>query len=204
MASDTKVAVTVSPFAVEADAPGNGDIIIVSIPGVRLRSRLRPNRTIKAYDRITGQERDVLPVDQTRALAALPEVPGMQIFVDPANLTYKVVDGMTPEQGEELARAMRRGDNAMQLIAPDKFVPVSAVEGKIDVHEMKTLVRELVRLARLDFVRVVKGVLPDMDDVDNLPGRYLYDPGARHMGFTLPRFEDEYADWVNRLTFKAG
>jgi hypothetical protein len=68
---------------------------------------------------------------------------------------------------------------------------------------MKTLCREIVWLLNEGSVRVVKGATPEMDDIDELPGKYLLNPGLRTQT-TQPTFEEDYDGWVNQLTRAGG
>lgn len=196
-------AVSVAPFGVEADDDRNGDIVLISLPSTRVRSRIKSTRTVSFKDPKTGKVSQRIPTDQARALGPLPEVPGMQIHVDPAERVYRIIDGMTREMGEELAQAMRYSDESMRAIAPSKFIPVPDQVGVMDEHHFKTLVRELYRLVKSGGARVIKGVLPDEEDIDALPGKYLYAPGPNYFSVTLPRFEEDVAAWQEKLTFTA-
>ncbi len=127
---------TVQPFGIEADSPRNSDLLLSAIPNCRLRSRIKAGRTVKDA---AGDEK--IPVDQSRHLGLLPEIPGMQIFLNPGKLTYRVVDPL--EDDEDLCEKICKAINAN---SPSQFANklrgVPEQNGTLDVHRMKTAVRE--------------------------------------------------------------
>jgi len=192
---EPKTQMIVPPFTVEADHPRNSDLLLQSIVNCRLRSAISASKgTI-----VNKQDPDnspVTPEGQSAFLGAIPPVPGMQIQVDPANLTYKIVD---PIHGnEEFCRKLRTALKNKGMVVGEKIDGVKPQEGMLDVHRMKTLCRELIWLMDAGEAKLVKGPKPDKEDVDELPGRYLLNPGSR-VPNSQPVFEDQYEDYVNNL-----
>ena len=68
---------------------------------------------------------------------------------------------------------------------------------------MKSLCREVAQLIKLGHMRVVAGAAPDEEDVDDLPGEYLLNPGSR-VQTTQPRYEKDFEKWVSNLSQGGG
>lgn len=190
--------ITVAAFGVEADHPRNSDLLLQSIPGLRLRSTIS---AMKATKNRRGEP--VIPVDQSRHLASFPQTPGVQLHVDPEKLTYTLIDPLrgNAELCDRIQRWMRdktgfKVDGRIDGLAPR--------EAKLDEHHMKTLCRELHNLVKLGHARHVKGTgpVPDIEEIDELPGKYLLNPGLR-THTTQPQFEEDWPEWMSQLT-KAG
>lgn len=191
-----KLISSVSPWGIEADHPRNCDLLIQCVPGVRLRSMIT---TKPIYNPQTGNM--IVPPNQASFLAQFPRIPGMQLHVNPAKLKVKVYDPLVddPELCDKIKRAMEQATHTSNN-AKIKGVPTR--EETVDEHMMKSLVREMKWLVDAGDARVVQGSLPDMEEIDELPGNYLLNPGSRVFN-TQPRFEKDFNDWVEQLT-KAG
>lgn len=182
----------IQPFAIEADHPRNCDILIQSIPGCRLRGRLKP-----VVQTIQGSVST--PLCQGHAL---PDVPGMQLHINPAKLVYTIAD---PIEDDDAAK--QRVLNFMRLtqgISADyKIRGVTKRTGELDAHRMKTLCREILDLLGEGHVKIVRGVQPSPDDIEDLPGKFLLNPGSRIKN-SQPIYEDDFESWVDRLTMQGG
>jgi hypothetical protein len=187
----------VAPFGIEIDQKRNSDVLLQSIPGMRLRSAIEASRPIIGKD---GEP--MVPVDQSMGLRAFPTTPGMQIHVNPQTCTYKVVD---PLRGNEaLCERIRRFLDQHSPMAADRKVDgVPTQEGKLDKHRMKTLCREMLWLLESGDAKVCMGAKPGMMDVNDLPGHYLLNPGSRVQN-TQPMFEKDWDEWVDRLSMSGG
>lgn len=190
---ETKKQVTSIPaFVIEADHPRNCDLLFQAVPNLRLRSIISSSRTV--VDARTGEE--MVPVDQASGLGSLPQIPGMKLAVNPSSGEYHVHDPLidSPELCERIGRRLkaRTGSDT----GPIKGVPDQ--RGTIDIHTMKTLCRECVWRVEAGDARVVKGVLPTLEDIEDMPGRFLLNPGARIQSMQ-PRYEDEYEAWKTNL-----
>ena len=176
-------------FTVEADHPRNADLIIQTIPGLRMRSAIDGTKPIK--DNRTGEA--MVPQAQAKALGSFPRTPGLRITVDPPSLKYLVHDPLNsqPETLDRIATWFAREGKPVS----GTFKGVSDMGGELDEHRMKTLVRELKQIVDSGEARVVDG---DFPDPDTLPGRYLLNPGSR-VPNSQPEFEDEYDDWRRNL-----
>lgn len=195
---EERMKIMVVPFGIEADHPRNSDLLLQCAPGVRLRSAI--DGTKHVIDSKTGDIR--IPLDQARHLGSFPRVPGMQIHVDPAGLRYTVVDPLRgDEQLCDRIRKYLRENSGFSVSERLNGVPTQ--EGKLDVHRMKSLCRELVWLIEAKEAKRAKGVIPSLEDIDELPGYYLLNPGSR-VGTTQPVYEKDWDDWVSRLSHSGG
>lgn len=198
MTTATEPKVVVAPFAIVADHPRNCDLLIQCIPGCRLRSRITSMRTVK--DAKTGDQ--MIPVDQARSLAMLPEIPGMELHVNPAKLTYVIFDPL--DKDEELCEKIRRQLTTASAIRVDsKLKGVKAQEGVLDVHRMKSLVREMAFIVNSGEAKLAKGSLPSEEDIDCMPGNFLLNPGSRVQN-QQPQFEKDWDSWLAQLTRSGG
>lgn len=187
---------TLPPFAIEIDHHRNGDVLLQSIPGVRLRSVIESSRPIKKKN---GDL--VTPIEQAVKLASFPRTPGMQVHVDPEKLTYKIVD---PLRGDEnLCGRIHSYFKKNGLSTTNKVDGLPTVEGTLGKHEIKTLCRELFWLVDAGDAKKASGVMPDMEDIESMPGRFLFDVGARIQN-TQPRYQDQWEDWKDALTRSGG
>lgn len=134
-----------------------------------------------------------IPPDQSRHLGVLPEIPGMEIHVNPEKGTYKIVD---PLRGnDKILNAVKRGlEHDERPFSGTKFDGVPTREGKLDKHRMKTLCRELVQLLEVEHMAMVKGPRPDLEDVDELDGDYLLNPGST-VPNSQPMFEKDMENY---------
>lgn len=198
MAIAEKEKLVVTPFGIEADTSRNSDVLIQSIPGCRLRGAVDASKPV--IDAKTGEPK--IPLDQITNLGQIPKLPGMQLHVNPTKLTYKITD---PLHGDE--KLCRRIAKALEMYGPyraDKgFDGVPPQSGTLDAHQMKTLVREMVWLVNAKESKLVKGVKPDMEDIKELPGNFLLNPGSMVYN-SQPRYEKDFPGWIEQLTRSGG
>lgn len=188
----------VAPFGVEMDA-GNKDVMLRSIQGQRVRSRINPTRTIK--DAKTGME--MILVDEARVLASFGEIPGQQVHVDPAKLTYVIYDPLTEKKHEPTCDRIATGMSRNGHFNVKKIRGVPAQEGDFlnpkDPSRMRTLVRELLWLLESGEARMVKGPKPEMEDIEAMPGKFILNAGEITKS-NQPRYEEDYESWLSKLT----
>jgi hypothetical protein len=190
--AQTKQATIVPPFGIEADDPQLCDLLLQSIPGCRLRSRIKPTTTT-----VKGQVRT--PTTQGHSP---PEAPGMQLHVNPADCTYVVHDPLNDDENAK-ARIKRYLQLTTGARQDAQIRGADTVKGKLDKHRMKTLCREVIWLLDAGQVRVVKGAPPEIEDVDEMPGNYLLNPGLQ-TSTTQPMFEKDFPQWLDQLTRSGG
>ena len=189
--------IAVPPWGIEIALDNSGDKMISSIPGLRMRGRIDPSRGRKKPNGET-----FMPTDQTMELSTLPVIPGQRLIVDPAKLTYAVIDPL--EDDETLCDRIHKwlnNRNAFRTDARIRGVPRKT--GTLDEDRMKTLCREMVHMVNIGHAIVVKGSLPDDAAVAALPGRFMHDPGRRVQN-TQPEYEDDYLEWVARMRSAKG
>ena len=188
----------VAPFTVQADHPRNCDLLIQAIPGCRLRGAVSASKGV--VDAKTGDV--MVPQDQSRHLGMLPALPGMELSVNPADCTYIIRD---PLHGDEelLARLKRTLDAHSPFRTAATFNGVKPQKGTLDIHRMKTLVRELRNLVEAGHAKVTKGPCPEEDQIEALPGKFLLNPGSR-VPNTQPQFEEDYGAWVEKMNSLGG
>lgn len=188
----------VAPFGISADTGRNQNVLLQCIPGLRLRGAI--DGTKGTIDSRTGDE--VVPVDQARHLGSFPRVPGMQLHVNPAELTYEVIDPLFEDRAmcERIERYMR---NESIIRTDQKISGVPPKSGKLDPHRMKSLCKEMLSLLEAKEARIAKGTPPLMAEIEELPGRFLLNPGSM-VGNTQPVYADEFDEWVNRLSRSGG
>lgn len=192
-----RVAFIVAPFGIEADHPRNSDLLIQSIPGCRLRSTIIGSRPF------TDKRGDIrVPKDQTMALASLPRIPGMQLHVNPSKCTYVVSDPLAKDT-ELCARLTRWMRENTEMRSSSTIAGVPVLSGTLDAHRMKTLCREVFNLLVYDEAKVIAGPKPEMDEIDQLPGHYLLNPGMK-TATTQPIYEKDWDDWVATLSHSGG
>lgn len=183
----------VLPFTIEADHPRNADLLLQSIPNCRLRSRIIASRTVKLED---GSE--VIPKDQARHLGSLPPLPGMLLAVDPKNLSYVRTDPMHGDKDlcSRLHSALRADERRMWKEKMDGIPPL---KGTLDVHRMKTLCRELMHIIKNKQAIMHKGVCPDIEDIEDMPGKILLNPGST-IPNSQPEYEEDFENWKAHLS----
>lgn len=186
----------VAPFTIEADHPRNDDLLIQAVPGLKLRSAIDGSKPIKD---VNGEDR--VPLDQSRSLASFPKTPGMRLHVDPAALEYTISDPLNedPKMCDRVKTFLTRemGHTVSTVTG------VETTTGVLDEHRMKTLCREIIWLLEAKEAKIVKGPRLDMADVEDLPGKFLLNPGSRVTN-SQPVYESEWADWVAKLSTVGG
>ena len=174
-----KTNVIVPPFGIEISTPRNGDMRIQGIPGCTLRGAIKARATCK-----------LMPM--------MPEVPGMQLHVNPAECAYTIIDPLYKNDAlcEQIRSMMEHSE---MLTTPGKVLSgVPPQNGKLDVDRMKTLCREMLYILDSDHAVMVKGPKPDMVDVEELPGDFLLNPGSGS-GSGQPRYEKDMPAYERQL-----
>jgi len=184
--------VKIRPFGVEIDTPRNQDVMLQCIPGCRLRGAVRAGKTVRDQ-----QGNESISPDQVAALGQFPPMSGMQIHVNPERCTYTIVDPMRDDE-ELLSKVKKAMDRRGAFRTDAKLNGVELQKGELDVHRMKSLCRELLWLLDSDHAKMVKGTKPTMEDVEELPGNFLLNPGSR-VPNSQPLFEKDLAAWVAQL-----
>jgi len=135
-------------------------------------------------------------------LAGMPDVPGMFIEVKPEGRRIRIFDPFDFDEkcpGDEDYKGILEDMNAIIKTAAggvfDVFKPAS--RPKLDVHQFKTFVRELIRWdGSGNIYKLHVGELPSTESVDKLPGEYMCN--EFHSG-QVPKFEKEYKAYLENL-----
>jgi len=191
---------SVMPFTIEADGPRNNDLLIQCIPNCKLRSAVSSSKpTIRNKQ---DEEMPTIPKDQARHLGMLPPIPGMQLTVDPANCVYVIYDPLTdnPELCKRIVRGLQADDRPYRS---GKLAGVPTKKGTLDKHRMKSLCRECFNIIQAGHAKVVKGTPPEMEDIEELDGDFLLNPGSR-VPNGQPIFEKDYDGYVENLQKTGG
>lgn len=184
-----KKKVAVGEFTVEACNPRNCDLLVQSLTGVtdrRLRSTIKPTTTT-----IQGQIRTPLAHGMP-----MPEVPGMQLNVNPAECTVEIIDPLYNDENfrTKLSRFLRAATGMNSGAINGQEVRT----GKMDKDRMKTLCREILYFVQAGEMKFVHGCKYDMEDVIQLPGEFLLNPGST-IPNTQPRYEKDLQEFTERL-----
>jgi len=179
-------------YTIVADHPRNSDLLIQNIPGMRLRSRISASRTV-----IANPQNDSRPIPKSQA--GMPEVPGMTLTVDLSNGRYFVEDPLFNDERkcEQLKQTLMNNES-QYLPKNTKIRGVAPQKGHLGKDEFKTLCREIRNLLDYGEATEVGTPFPTRDAIDNLPGDYLLNPGAR-VDNTQPRYEKDWEQWKSQL-----
>lgn len=174
---------TIAPFAIEVDNQQNSDHSIASIPGCKLRGCI--------------SHRPKMGADYARGMATCPEIPGVHLQINPEQCKWRIEDPIYGDRSlcDEI-RTHLSTHSGTRIHQVDGIEPT---EGSIDVHRMKTLCREVFHMIERGACRVVKGPTPKMEDIDNLPGYYLANPGSRTQ-WNMPVYEKDIPAWQAALS----
>lgn len=184
----------VVPFGIEAQLERNGFVILQALDRVVLRSEFDPMRGVKKRN---GDY--VIPVDQVKNLGAIPKHPGEWLFVNPAKLEFEIHDPLHDEEFAAVADKLMKYIKSQPGNNYAKLPLRQDIRGKVaDIHQMKTLCREMLTLVQRGEAKVVKGPCPIITDIDEMPGYYLLNPGMQ-VQTTQPRYEHQLPDYINHL-----
>lgn len=178
-------------FTVECDTSNNGDLLIQSAPGVKLRSALVSTKGVKTRD---GEE--VVPVDRVRHLSAYPRIPGMEITVNSQTSSYTISDPLYED--EELQERLTKALREQRMYQGPRVNGVAPTTTKLDQHRFKTLCRELLWIVNAEDAKIKRGTLPPLEDIEKLPGEFLLNPGSRVQN-SQPMFEKDFESWLEDL-----
>jgi len=197
MTTTAEKEVMVRPFTIEIDHPTNANVFVQGI-ALKLRSRVKHAKKIRKLNKQTGEVEE-RPAS-AKMLSTLPsEIPGQHLRVDPAKLEWEVTDSLVddPDTCREIALAMRQDERSVYR-NPVNIKGVPAKRGTLNEHQMKTLCRELFHILENGHAKVVKGIAPDIEDVNEMPGKYLTNAFSEHP-IHQPQFEEDMPAWIDRL-----
>lgn len=134
-------------------------------------------------------------------IGAMPEIPGQRLRVDARDAkALKVIIFDPLETEEELRKKIARVlSNARRANASGSDT-VGFIESQVqvvDADKFKTLLLELVQLETEKSLKVFKGKLPTLPEVEALPGRKLFDIANKSPH--KPKYEDQVSGWYDAL-----
>lgn len=199
----TEKTASVMPFAIEARTPRNQDLMIQCLGGMKLRGAV--SATVEVFDH-TWTDLDADSEDGERLTMPTPakvipgvgDLPGEQLYVNPVTGEWKTFDPLYKKEAvlDRIRRAIKNRGGVANV--GERLRGIKARSGRVDADTMKTLCRELLCFIEAKEARVVKGICPDRDDVDELPGRYLLNWSNRSK-WHQPRYEDQVDRWTEKL-----
>lgn len=193
VAIEKETPIQVLPFGIEADHPRFCDLKLDCIVGMKLRSAINGMKTVRNKN---GD--DVVPVDQARHLAGLPRLPGQQLHVNPMKLTWTILDPL--EDDVPLRERLTKWLKEKGQFNGDGIIRgVPKMEGTLDVHHMKSLVREMLRLIRQGEAKVCRGDPPTWEEMERMPGYLLLNPGLSAGATSQPVYEKDFENWKSNL-----
>lgn len=178
---------SVGSFTVQADHPRNSDLLLKNIPNCRLRGTVKAGRTVKVRQK-DGSINERTPIDQSRHLGQLPEIPGMCLTIFPNECRVIISDPL--RSSPALCKQIEQGLKTDQRPFSGPINGVPEREETIDTHTMKTLCREVRQLIDIDHMKVTEGVAPSREEIDKLNGEYLLN-GAISGSSDSPKFEKD-------------
>lgn len=184
----------ISPFTIEIDHPRNSPVMLQTITNLRIRSAFDGMKPAKDA---TGVER--VPIDQALAFAGCPRMPGQRITVNPIRLTYEVTDPLHGNKEACDKFAMWLKSNGRGLASNTRLDGEPPKSGELDIHQMKTLCRELLGIVQAGWAKLVVGRMPTEEEIASMKGRFILDPGLR-IPSMRPKFEDELDSWKDGLS----
>jgi hypothetical protein len=178
---------TPAPFVVEFGDDNNRQIVVQTV-----------RRTVRGSWSNQKLYRDNRGRNLGELGQSLPDIPGMCVKVEPSRNRVIWFDPLEKDDTplKTLNRVIQNAPSGIIGVGA-AFGPVDrSVEEFDDPHQFKTLIRELVRLVSGNKATLREGALPTLEQIDNLPGEYLYDPAFQSDWKT--RFEKDFAAWRDR------
>ena len=194
--------VSVPPFTIEANLPRNGHLMIQAIPGrPRLRSAFDAAKPVRRGGHGPDADDMIVPTSQNAAFGDHPAIPGQRISVDPGAGTYVITDPM--RDNVRMLGKVVRWLSAKAGGGAENRNGFETTSGKLDVHRMKSLCREMWHVVNNGDGRIIEGPEFSLEDCDDLPGRYLQNPGSA-VRTSQPQFEDQMEKWEETLNAVGG
>jgi hypothetical protein len=135
----------------------------------------------------------------------MPAIPGLNVVVIPKEKKVAFEDPLATDQ--DLVDRINAVMAEYSSIAPAGGKSIKAVprwEVSLDDDGFKTLMLELWYYnspeSQMELL-MIKGVFPTMDQIDQLPGRQLYD--VRSNSHIQPRYRDDLQEYYERLVFSS-
>jgi hypothetical protein len=176
---------SIAPFTVEfGDATSSGSFSIITLNRFKVRGRFRRDQI---HAPMLGEK-----------MSQMPDVPGIQMTVLPREKKAVAHDPLA-DDADLLAKANGVwNDSAMGRSPGGGSKPWPDTEFALDDDTLKTLCIELVRKRGSGVLSVVRGALPTEQQIEDLPGGELYDPGNSNQ-HGHPRYAEDVPAWRQKL-----
>lgn len=125
-------------------------------------------------------------------MGIMPDIPGMRIEFLPKECSIRIFDPLEEDTAKLAKINAAMSTNSIQGVHGGVFKCVPSRVQKLKDYEFKSLLREVLVLVACKSATVVAGKLSKREVIDNLPGKYLHDPGD-NISHDKQRFEDEVA-----------
>ena len=136
--------------------------------------------------------------DLGQTVGSIPDIPGQRLEVDCRHLTGRIYDPLGTSEGEKLLDQYKRiaRDNPA---LPNDVGPAPDVPLEFTPDLLVTLLHELVRMLNARKLKVIKGSIPTIDEIDSSGGERLFDMwNTSAMKPRYARDAEEYARKVDQ------
>lgn len=177
-------------FTVEFGCDYNRNFTITCPPfqGVDIRGRYDTSRMAKRPMgmRDLGSEATRIP----------SPIPGAMLRIDVRRSTATLFDPLAETtEGKEILR--RYNELAKRVPALRQMSPFESLTYKLDPDQLKTLLCDLLRKLESGDITVIDGRMPELDELDNIPGHELYDPGNN--SHDKPRYKKDLPSFIDKM-----
>lgn len=191
---------SVPEFTIElGDECNRSWFIIAAMQGLRVRGRWSLEALHTRTDPSVGRLGEPIGSrDVGEAMQAMPTCPGQHMVISPSKLTVEVKESSRGDDAlwRRINVAARKGK--VNISDMDLAPMAKDVTHKLDKHQMKSLLREILMMhEEKQCVTVVKGRLPRKDEVEGMAGDFLFDP--MNTGGSKPRFRKDYEAWREKV-----
>lgn len=182
---DRKKIADLPSFTVEFGNVNNSDFHLSSLQ----RKKVRGEWSVMNFHRRPKGGRDI-----GSKMSAMPELPGQRLEVIFRDHTIRIFDPLEDDP-ELLAKASRVGKKAG--LVSTAWKPVPEEHRVLNPDEMQTLVDELQRMLTNEYVKLVSGKMPSVEEMRQRQGRILYSPATRNA--YKPKYQDEAHEWLMEI-----
>mgnify|MGYP000715152702 CR=1 FL=1 len=138
--------------------------------------------------------------DSGGRIQRMPEIPGLYFTVDPAKNVVTVTDPLDLPENKTLLQTINAVARDI-AITGQQFAGVPVQKFELNNHEFKSFLLEIIGYHSTGYITInmIEGTLPDVDSVQALPGKELFDP--RSNSHVQPKFVKDVEEYLQRLTF---
>ncbi len=168
-------------FTVEFGDRANRMIVLQSLSGERFRGSFAiANVPSGSHNQTMGQ---------------IPNLPGQHLAVSTRDRRITISDPL--EHDKTLLSQLRLAMRKLRSIREAEVTYVPSTERQLDEDALKTLLFELSAMIANKTATVIKGDFPTREQIEQLAGDELWDPGDT-TGRPKPRYKKDERAWRNR------